>query len=141
MPNRVFAKPVQNKVLYRVERKHAMPKVTKTDRWQIFVVQGALAEAVTGIYAGFASIGSSPIVYKMCMSIGWNPFYQNERKTIEPWILHNFDKDFYGKCFLGITLFSMEGLLACERQCIIRYDSYNAHSKAPASSYLHLCCR
>lgn len=59
-------------------------------------VQGALAEAVTGIYAGFASIGSSPLVYKMCMSIGWNPFYQNERKTIEPWLLHEFPEDFYG---------------------------------------------
>ena len=60
------------------------------------MVQGALAEAVTGIYCGFASIGSSPAVYKMCMSIGWNPFYQNELKTIEPWILHTFDTDFYG---------------------------------------------
>ena len=61
------------------------------------VMQGLLAEAVTGIYAGFASIGSSPTVYKMCMSIGWNPFYKNEQKTVEPWILHDFDKDFYGK--------------------------------------------
>lgn len=32
----------------------------------------------------------------MCMSIGWNPFYGNEQKTIEPWILHDFDSDFYG---------------------------------------------
>ncbi len=64
---------------------------------RVLCLQGALAEAVTGIYAGFASVGSSPTVHKMCMSIGWNPFYQNERKTIEPWILHKFDKDFYGK--------------------------------------------
>ena len=61
------------------------------------VMQGALAEAVTGIYAGFASIGSLPTVYKMCMSIGFNPFYKNSQKTIEPWILHKFDKDFYGE--------------------------------------------
>jgi FAD synthase len=31
-------------------------------------------------------------VYKMCMSIGWNPFYQNKEKTAEPWVLHDFDK-------------------------------------------------
>lgn len=66
-----------------------------TANLETIALQGALAEAVTGIYAGFASIGSSPTVYKMCMSIGWNPFYQNERKTIEPWILHKFDRDFY----------------------------------------------
>jgi len=61
------------------------------------LLQGALAEAVTGIYAGFASIGSSPTVYKMCMSIGYNPYYKNSQKTIEPWILHEFDSDFYGE--------------------------------------------
>ena len=36
-------------------------------------------------------------MYKMCMSIGWNPFYKNEQKTVEPWILHKFDQDFYGQ--------------------------------------------
>ena len=28
----------------------------------------------------------------MCMSIGWNPFYNNKEKTAEPWVLHDFDK-------------------------------------------------
>lgn len=60
------------------------------------MLQGELAEAVTGIYCGFAAVGSSSQVYKMCMSIGWNPFYKNERKTVEPWLLHTFEKDFYG---------------------------------------------
>lgn len=59
-------------------------------------MQGLLAEAVTGIYTGFASVGNSSEVYKMCMSIGWNPFYKNEQKTVEPWLLHTFEKDFYG---------------------------------------------
>lgn len=59
-------------------------------------MQGALAEAVTGIYSGFASVGASDEVFKMCMSIGWNPFYKNQRKTVEPWILHSFAADFYG---------------------------------------------
>lgn len=33
-----------------------------------------------------------PQVYKMVMSIGWNPFYNNKEKTAEPWILHDFDE-------------------------------------------------
>jgi hypothetical protein len=31
-------------------------------------------------------------VYKMVMSIGWNPFYNNTEKTAEPWLLHDFDQ-------------------------------------------------
>ncbi|GAB4824069.1 hypothetical protein N2152v2_011115 [Parachlorella kessleri] len=56
-------------------------------------LQGALADAVTGIYAGWASVGSSPAVYKMAMSIGYNPVFQNKEKTAEPWLLHDFGPD------------------------------------------------
>ena len=69
-----------------------------------------------GIYCGFAYIDPSPEevsvsqgevpstfptlqgkVYKMVMSIGWNPFFKNEKKTVEPYLIHDFgDKDFYG---------------------------------------------
>lgn len=45
-------------------------------------------------------------VYKMCMSIGWNPFYQNKEKTAEPWILHEFDK----VCWLGLLVLELTGL-------------------------------
>jgi FAD synthase len=38
------------------------------------------------------------------MSIGWNPFYNNEKKTAEPWLLHEFDKDFYGMLHLPATV-------------------------------------
>ena len=31
------------------------------------------------------------------MSVGWNPFFKNESKTCEPWLLHEFDTDFYDK--------------------------------------------
>ncbi|WIA22630.1 hypothetical protein OEZ86_009609 [Tetradesmus obliquus] len=57
----------------------------------------SIAEAVTGIYCGWASIGDSSEVYKMVMSIGWNPFYNNTEKTAEPWILHDFEQPFYGQ--------------------------------------------
>ena len=33
--------------------------------------QAALAEAVSGVYCGWASVGSSPEVYMTAMSIGW----------------------------------------------------------------------
>ncbi|KAJ0568925.1 putative riboflavin kinase [Helianthus annuus] len=33
----------------------------------------------------------------MVMSIGWNPYFDNTEKTIEPWLLHKFDEDFYGE--------------------------------------------
>ncbi|XP_076247473.1 riboflavin kinase [Calliopsis andreniformis] len=49
----------------------------------------------TGIYYGWASLDAQ--VYKMVASIGWNPFYKNEKKTVEVHLLHKFDHDFYGK--------------------------------------------
>lgn len=64
-------------------------------KWGKFALQGALAEAVTGIYLGWASIGQSKQVYKMVMSIGFNPYYNNTEKTVEPWLLHTFEQDFY----------------------------------------------
>ena len=30
-------------------------------------------------------------------SIGYNPYFKNEKKTIEPHIMHQFDADFYGE--------------------------------------------
>ena len=49
-----------------------------------------------GIYFGWAGLkGSQGGVYAMVMSIGWNPFFDNSSKTIEPWLLHEFPEDFY----------------------------------------------
>jgi FAD synthase len=47
----------------------------------------------TGIYWGFARIGSSSDtgdaskVYKAAISIGFNPYYGNEQKTVEPHLI------------------------------------------------------
>jgi hypothetical protein len=59
-------------------------------------------------------------VYKMVMSIGWNPFYNNTEKTAEPWLLHDFDQvrgklrqrqhDLADSC---IAACCREGLQAC----------------------------
>jgi riboflavin kinase len=61
----------------------------------------------TGVYYGYAQIycpqhENTPLpeedakVLPMVMSLGWNPFYKNERMTAEIHILHEFNRDFYG---------------------------------------------
>ncbi|KAF8063703.1 hypothetical protein HT031_003558 [Scenedesmus sp. PABB004] len=60
-------------------------------------LRGTIAEAVTGIYCGFASVGTSADVHPMCMSIGFNPFFQNQEKTAEPWVLAEFAEPFVGQ--------------------------------------------
>lgn len=48
----------------------------------------------TGIYFGYARLGSA--VYETVVSVGWNPYYKNERKTIEAHLLAKME-DFYGE--------------------------------------------
>ncbi|XP_057972991.1 bifunctional riboflavin kinase/FMN phosphatase isoform X1 [Malania oleifera] len=55
-----------------------------------------LSEHPLGVYFGWAGL-STRGVYKMVMSIGWNPYFNNTEKTIEPWLLHEFKEDFYGE--------------------------------------------
>ncbi|KAL1294767.1 hypothetical protein AAHE18_19G163400 [Arachis hypogaea] len=57
---------------------------------------GEATEHPSGVYFGWAGL-SSRGVFKMVMNIGWNPYFDNKEKTIEPWILHKFDEDFYGE--------------------------------------------
>jgi len=59
------------------------------------VVEGLPSGVNTGVYYGWAKVDDGP-VYKMVMSIGWNPYYKNEKKSMETHILHEFDSDFYG---------------------------------------------
>ncbi|KAH8113399.1 riboflavin kinase [Phellopilus nigrolimitatus] len=76
------------------------------------------AATTTGIYYGFAQVlprsdrasdsdsGSSSgartlcaadrEVHPMAMSLGWNPFYKNERLSAEVHIMHEYKDDFYG---------------------------------------------
>jgi len=49
----------------------------------------------TGVYYGLAKVDDCHL-HKMVMSIGWNPYYKNEKKSMETHILHKFDEDFYG---------------------------------------------
>ncbi|KAG8455263.1 hypothetical protein GDO86_001458 [Hymenochirus boettgeri] len=60
------------------------------------VVDSLPTDLNTGIYYGWGRVGNGEI-YKMVMSIGWNPFYKNTKKSMETHIIHQFDKDFYGE--------------------------------------------
>ncbi|GAA5843450.1 hypothetical protein JCM3766R1_004333 [Sporobolomyces carnicolor] len=67
----------------------------------------------TGVYFGYARVLESTTtdddddggamtnehdrVHPMVMSIGWNPFYNNDTRTAEVHILHTYPTDFYGK--------------------------------------------
>ncbi|CAI8592184.1 unnamed protein product [Vicia faba] len=55
-----------------------------------------LSEHPAGVYFGWAGLPARGI-FKMVMSIGWNPYFGNKEKTIEPWLLHEFTEDFYGE--------------------------------------------
>ncbi|XP_064472353.1 riboflavin kinase-like isoform X1 [Ornithodoros turicata] len=48
-----------------------------------------------GVYYGWAAVDDGP-VHRMVMSVGWNPYYKNEKKSMEAHIMHHFDDDFYG---------------------------------------------
>uniref|UniRef100_A0A8C9QGM2 Riboflavin kinase n=1 Tax=Spermophilus dauricus TaxID=99837 RepID=A0A8C9QGM2_SPEDA len=60
------------------------------------IVDNLPADISTGIYYGWASVGSGD-VHKMVVSIGWNPYYKNMKKSMETHIIHTFEEDFYGE--------------------------------------------
>lgn len=47
----------------------------------------------TGIYYGIATLNGKD--YEAVVSVGWNPFYKNSKKTIEAHLLASLE-DFYG---------------------------------------------
>jgi FAD synthase len=40
-----------------------------------------------GIYWGFCRVGDDASIYKTACSIGYNPYYGNSRKTVEPHLI------------------------------------------------------
>lgn len=61
-----------------------------------------LAHADSGIYFGFGQVvfssGGEAIdkqVHPMVMSVGWNPYYKNEKRSAEVHIMHKFHSNFY----------------------------------------------
>lgn len=54
----------------------------------------------------------------MVMSIGWNPYYKNEKRSVEVHIIHKFEKDFYN----ALMNLSILGFIRPEQN----YDSLEA---------------
>lgn len=59
--------------------------------------ESVLLQQPRGVYAGFIRIHPSPVVYKTVLSLGLNPtFTDSVKETVECYIMHKFDADFYG---------------------------------------------
>ncbi|XP_026851540.1 riboflavin kinase [Electrophorus electricus] len=67
-----------------------------TANFQDSVVDSLPADLSTGIYYGWGRVGNGDI-HKMVMSIGWNPYYKNIKKSMETHLIHKFKEDFYGQ--------------------------------------------
>jgi riboflavin kinase len=83
----------------------------------------------TGIYYGLSSVDSSlvPGIRHCVISIGWNPFFKNEKKTIEAHVMSSGLDDFYDAkiriCLLGYlrdecSFESLDDLISCIRSDI-----------------------
>ncbi|CAO2623807.1 Riboflavin kinase [Lemmus lemmus] len=60
-------------------------------------VVGSLPAVIsTGTYYDWVSVRSGA-VHKMVVSIGWNPYYKNVKKSMETQIVLPFKEDFYGE--------------------------------------------
>ncbi|OMJ22770.1 Riboflavin kinase [Smittium culicis] len=60
------------------------------------VVNSVLQSAPNGIYFGLAKTEFEKKVRPMVMSLGWNPYFKNEKLSGEVHIIHNYQSDFYG---------------------------------------------
>lgn len=49
---------------------------------------------VPGVYAAKGVLEGKE--YPCALSIGWNPVYDNDQKTVEVFIINEFQEDFYG---------------------------------------------
>ncbi|PIA13533.1 riboflavin kinase [Coemansia reversa NRRL 1564] len=55
-----------------------------------------------GIYYGWAKVEKE--VYPMVLSLGWNPYFHNEKRSGEVHIIHDFKDNFYGKKLKVVVL-------------------------------------
>ena len=58
---------------------------------------------IPGVYAAKGTLEGQE--YKCALSIGWNPVYDNDTRTVEVFIIHQFNQDFYG-AHLDVSLVS-----------------------------------
>jgi riboflavin kinase len=72
---------------------------TPTANFDQSVIQLLPPTLSTGIYFGWAQLngpGPKVPVYQMVTSIGFNPYFKNQTKSMETHLIHTFSDDFYG---------------------------------------------
>ncbi|KAK0191237.1 riboflavin kinase [Armillaria mellea] len=69
-------------------------------------IEAISSVAQPGVYYGYAQVPDAPSneVWPMVMSLGWNPFYKNERLTAEIHVMHEYTADFYGMELRAVVL-------------------------------------
>ncbi|CAF0841010.1 unnamed protein product [Adineta ricciae] len=87
-----------------------------------------------GVYYGWAKLLTkrNNEIYKMVTSVGTNPFYNGEKKSMETHIIHEFPEDFYGETLkivlLGeirkMTTFNNAGMPSKRIQSISKYTAF-----------------
>lgn len=74
------------------------------------VVDKLPSDISAGVYYGWGQVDDG-VMCKMVMSIGWNPYYNNTKKSMETHLMHKFDSDFYGRELAVVML----GYIRAER--------------------------
>merc|ERR1739848_49762 len=69
------------------------------------------------------------------MSVGWNPFYKNEKKSMETHIIHKFDEDFYD----AVLRVSIVGRLRGEKNYSSLQDLIDDIHRDIANAQTELC--
>jgi len=81
---------------------------------QEYVDSVELVDLETGIYYGYSQILSSQLdslssaqddeIFPMVMSLGWNPYYKNDKRSAEVHVIHDYGRDFYGQTMKTVVL-------------------------------------
>jgi len=68
------------------------------------LVDAVFDDLPTGIYWGYCRIGTNPAIFKTACSIGFNPYYGNKSKTVEPHLIAPRDSEHRHQSSCGETL-------------------------------------
>ncbi|XP_026397015.1 bifunctional riboflavin kinase/FMN phosphatase-like isoform X2 [Papaver somniferum] len=78
-------------------------------------------------------LGWAGLLTRGVYKIGWNPYFNNTEKTIEPWLFHDFSEDFYWEELrLAIVGYMRpEVLTYCNTYAYVRTVIRSVHERKP----------
>ena len=95
--------------------------------------KGKIDDSEEGVYIAWAQVvqpGTAennnapqppPPVFKSLVSVGWNPAYDNQEKTVEAYVCSEFEKNFYGA---ELRLLIVGYLRPQVRACLVLFSSF-----------------